>query len=518
MEQKDRRFEKGFFTASRFAVAAKYLALSSRRRLFAIGALTGLGFVILFLADAFIGRAATVTGKLSENHALFAQDCSSCHTPGKGVTNANCLSCHRKSGVDPSTFTFARHYEYHSGETDRSAPEKNEGTCASCHSEHKGRLQPLQQVADANCTSCHAQGSFAKAGGHPEFQFVRDTLEEPANLKFPHVLHVRQVMERDSLPEAEGACLSCHVSSADGRSFQPISYAKSCDGCHLDQESTPFIPLRVGGSGRPGVVTLDEIRRSGTPGTQWADHWNATEVAVQGVHARKRPVYHADPWILENLRRLRQELYPGAALADLLRTSPEVSSAKDARLLHREAIETLRAQIASIRSDPSPDVQREVANLNNVIDTIEKRLEQPFAPLDETKFAVTDASLDASKDTAAYREVVDDLTQPCQTCHLVERATIRRVQTDQRSLVRAQFNHGAHITHRGCLDCHTVIPIREFLAGEDDPPPERDRAEILNLPPVATCQSCHTTSAASTRCVSCHLFHPDKSHLSKLQR
>jgi hypothetical protein len=516
LEQKDRRFEKGFFTASRFAVAAKYLALTSRRRLFAAGALAGLGFVIFFLADAFIGNAATVTGKLSENHALFAKDCSSCHTPGKGVTNANCLSCHRKSGMDPATFTFARHYEYHSGETDRSAPENKEGTCASCHSEHKGRLQPLQQVADGNCATCHTQGSFASAGGHPEFQFVRDTLEESANLKFTHVIHVRRVMERDSLPEAEAACLSCHVPASDGRSFQPISYAKSCDGCHLDGESTPFVPLR--GGGQPGVVTLDEIRRSGTPGTQWADHWNANEVAVQGSIARKRPVYHADPWILENLRRLRQELYPGAALADLLRTSPELTSARDARLLHREAIETLRSQIESIRGDPSPDVQREVATLNRLVDTLEARVDQPFAPLDETKFAVTDASRDTTKDEAAYRRVVDGITKPCQMCHLVERATIRRPQTDQRSLVRAQFNHAAHITHRGCLDCHTVIPIRDSLAGNDDLPREIDNAEILNLPSVATCQSCHTKSAASTRCVSCHLFHPDKSHLSRLTR
>jgi hypothetical protein len=99
-----------------------------------------------------------------------------------------------------------------------------------------------------------------------------------------------------------------------------------------------LLPIRAGGN--PGVVTLDDIRQSGAPGSQWADHWNASEVVFQGGKVRKRPVYHADPWILDNLKRLRRELYPGAELADLLRTSPEVS-ARDARLVHREAIQTL---------------------------------------------------------------------------------------------------------------------------------------------------------------------------------
>src|SRR5207244_4093683 len=143
---------------------------------------------------------------------------------------------------------------------------------------------------------------------------------------------------------------------------------------------------------------------------------------------RKRPIYHADPWILENLKRLRRELYPGAELADLLSTSPDVS-VRDARVLHREAIQTLRSQIDAVRGESSPAVQREVGRLNSLVQELERRLDEPFASLDETKFAVTDANRDQSRDEAAYRAVVDSLTKPCQTCHFVERATIRRVQT-----------------------------------------------------------------------------------------
>lgn len=514
MEDKPRRFEKGFFTTSRFPVAAKYLALASRRKMFFAGALVGLGFVILFLANAFVGRAEAVTRPLSESHALFAKDCSSCHLPGKGVANANCLGCHQKSG-DARTFSFARHYEFHSGDLDRAAPKDQEMTCARCHREHKGRDQALQRVADGNCVSCHAVGSFASAGGHPEFQFVRDTLSERPNLRFPHVLHVREVMDRDSLPEAEAACVNCHVPRADGRSFQPIAF-KSCDGCHLrPTESTPYVPLRA--TSNPGVNTIDEMRRSDAPGTQWAEHWNPGEVTLQGGMARKRPVYHADPWVLTNLKRLRQELFPGAELADLLNTSADVTPG-NSRTLYREAIQTLRAQIEQIRGDASPDVQREVARLNALMRELENRLDQPLTPLDESKFAVTEGHRDPTKNADAYRALIDSLTGPCQQCHVVENATIRRPQTDQRSLVRAEFNHRAHVTHARCLDCHSVIPIRESLQNDEDPEPERDRAEILNLPRIAQCQTCHTKTAAPIRCASCHLFHPDKSYQSRLTR
>ena len=512
MESNEPRFEKGVFSSSRFAVARKYLPMSSRSRLFLVGAVTALLFIALFLADAYVGRAAMVAGGLSEKHALFAKDCATCHMPGHGATNAKCESCHQQSGGDRPVYSFARHYEYRSSETDRSAPKHKEARCGSCHREHQGRENTLQRVADAQCVSCHTTGSFAS--GHPEFEFAAKKLTNSANLRFPHVLHVREVMERDSLKDAEGACLSCHTPKPDGRTFEPISYARGCDGCHLrPSEATPFLPLHT--TGKPGAMTLSDIRREGGPGTQWVDHWNPNELTVQGGQIRKRPVYHADPWVLENLRRLRRELYPGAELADLLRTSPEMSVG-ETRVVHREAIRTLQAQIESVRGDPSPDVQRELATLTGLVQQLERKVDSPFAPLDETKFAVSEASRDTSRNEGAYRAVVDSLTKSCRECHVVDKATIRRVKTDQRALVRAEFNHRAHVTHARCLDCHNVIQTRAFLDTEDNPPAERDNATIFNLPAIATCRTCHTSTAAPTRCTSCHVFHPDKSHWAQL--
>jgi predicted CXXCH cytochrome family protein len=517
-----RRFDKGFFSPDRFPVTNRYLEAAGRGRLFAIGAVAAIALSALFVGDAFLGPATTIArGPLSESHALFGEQCSTCHVPMGGVPNEKCTACHQQSGGALGPYTFARHYLYRSGDHDRSAPGSSEMPCASCHREHQGRHEPLLEVADATCTSCHAVGSFRR--GHPEFGFAAQRVPDPANLHFPHVLHVREVMGEYDLIEAEASCLQCHTPEPDGRSFQPISFARHCDDCHLTPSTaTAFLPIRARGSAAPGVVTLGEIRRAGGPGGGWADYWNPNEFREQDGRIQKRPVFHEDPWILFNLQQLRRQLYPGAELADLLRTSPEVP-ARDARRLHEEAIATLRRQIEAVRGEPSEEIQRELAMLNDLLVEVESRLARPFAPIDETRFDVRFADraeglASGAIDEAAFTAVVDSMTAPCQECHIVERATLRRVQTDQRTLWRAEFDHRAHVIHARCLDCHSAIPIRESLLADSEPATELDHAGIQNLPAIATCRDCHAPRGPADRCTSCHLFHPDKTHWSTLSR
>lgn len=513
MEPNDRKFEKGFFTRNRFAVAAKYQMPASRKRLFMYGALGALVLAIVFLADAFAGRASTIaSGPLSDSHAMFAKDCSTCHTPARGVTDEKCSTCHQKSG-QAALYSADRHYEYHSGNLDRTPEGGKERTCASCHREHQGRQNQLQAVADRKCTSCHETGSFRKK--HPEFEFASKKIADPANLKFTHAKHVRELMEEREITDAEATCLTCHEAQPDGRTFKPISFERSCNGCHLGTSAeTPPLPLRSGGG--PGVSTLGEIRASGTAASRWSHYWNPNDFSDMGGIV-KSPVYHADPWILHNLQRLRREMFPGSELADLLSTSPE-RSPREARAIHREALNTLRDQLEALKGSPSTDVQREVQALTALLGELEERLEKPYAPFDETKFAVGAKNAAAGVNMAAYNEVVNNLTEPCQECHLVQNATIKRVQKNQTALVRAEFNHKAHVIHARCLDCHTAIPIRKALESDDDLPEQQDNAEIVNIPTIATCRSCHTSKGAPNSCTSCHLYHPDKSHFSELTR
>jgi len=503
-------------------MARHYPPRPGRGRLHAAGAIIAGVAVLLFVGNAFIGNAAGVSnGPLSASHALFGRECGTCHTPGEGTPDVKCRSCHEKAGDPIGSYGFERHYLYRSTDFDRSAPASSEVQCASCHVEHRGRQTSLERVADAQCVSCHDIGDFE--GGHPEFDFIADPIPDPANLAFPHVLHVREVMEDEGLDDLEAACVRCHEPEPEGRFFRPVSFARHCDACHLTPSTaTANLPVANGGDDSPGILTLDAIRRDPAGIAAGADYWDPNEFRDRGALVQKRPVYHEDPWILYNLNRLRSQLYPGAGLADLLRASADPATAAPP-VLYNEAIATLRARIQVLRGDPSRDVQSELRRLDDLLDVVEKRLEDPYTPTDESRFdvRVTDLAPEfesGERDANEWLTVVDSLTSVCQVCHVVRQATIQRVQKDQRTLRRAEFDHRAHIIHVRCLDCHTSIPIRDWVSREDDPPAELDRAAIQNLPSIATCRECHERGGAPDRCTSCHLFHPDRSHWSNLTR
>ena len=174
-----------------------------------------------------------------------------------------------------------------------------------------------------------------------------------------------------------------------------------------------------------------------------------------------------------------------------------------------------------LRSRPEPEIQAELGRIDKLLAGVERALEDPYTPLDETEFLL---ALDAPRrdlgdeQKAELEQLVDQLTQPCQQCHKIERATIARVQKDQDVLHRAEFNHRAHVLQVRCLDCHTEIPIADGIldAGGSSAESPVDRAAIQNLPRIEVCQECHRPDVSSNRCVTCHEFHPDKSRRSDL--
>jgi hypothetical protein len=515
----NRRFRDDAFAPSHLPVAQKYPERPERGRLYAIVAISLVLVILPFLVDALFGTAGSVSdGPLSGSHALFGNDCTTCHTPGEGTPDVKCKACHEKSGDAIGNYTWAQHYLYRSADFDRSAPSTAEVSCSVCHTEHQGRNATLTRVADARCGRCHEQTSLDV---HSEFDFIAESVPDPANLQFTHVTHVREVMDDDGLDDIEASCLRCHEAEPAGRFFQPVSFERHCDACHLTPgTSTPQLPLASGGE--PGVLPLAAVRADPEGIAIGADYWDPSEFRERAGFVQKRPVYHADPWILLNLRRLRSTLYPGAELAALLDMSADVP-ASDARLLHDEALETLRSRIRTLRGEPSRAMQDELEEMDSLLALVERRMEDPYAPVDRTRFDVRVADrspeLDGgSLDEAAWLAVVDSLTSPCTSCHVVERATILRVQTDQGSLVRADFDHRAHILHARCLDCHTTIPIRDWFGRDDDPPPDVDASTIQNVPSIETGRGCHAPDGSPDRCIVCHAFDPDDTQKSNLSR
>ncbi len=529
---------KGIFGKVRLPISQGYLypgkhPADKRDRLLAYGLLAAVVLVVLFSLVAWLRGPSLVTrGPLSSAHATLSQDCAACHSGFDAVADQNCASCHEKVGDDLGTFSFASHYLYRSDDFQRLVPHEHEMPCASCHTEHGGRDAQLTQVRDAQCIVCHDAGRFANnagGGGHPQFDFAVENRPDDTNLSFPHIRHVREVMKEQQLVDVEVSCLYCHNPQPDGRNFQSIDFDRHCDACHLDTGvATPRLPVgtaALAGDDPPGVETLATIRARGGPDAEWLRYASESEFRQAGSRVTKTTLHHEDPWILYNLRQLRRQLYVDGGLADLLKASTATPDG-DQHVLYEEAIDALEAQAAGLRDRPEPEIQTELARVDVLLRNLRRALRDPFTPLDETEFllalAEPNPALSAER-TAELNQVAADLTQPCRNCHQLDRATIARVQKDQRRLRRAEFNHRAHIVQRRCLDCHTEIPILEAL--EQIPPtaetvPEefasRDGAQITNLPHIETCRECHRPSTVASSCTTCHLFHPDKSRQSNL--
>lgn len=512
MSQPPKRERKGTFGPLRLPIAGRYVLPASRRRMIMVGLLLA-GIVLVFAAIGLVRRSGPLAaGPLSSGHAVLQTDCAACHQPFGAVTQDACSSCHEQVGHEVGVYSFATHYLYGTSDFQRVVPSPDEVSCAACHTEHLGRDAQITAAPDRSCTGCHETGGFAR--DHPDFEIHAAPYSDDAGLIFGHAMHVHEVADRSGALDLERACLYCHVPTQDGKAFEAIDFDRSCDACHLTADlATTRLPARdPSDPASIGVDTLDTILARGGPDSQWALFANPGEYRQVGRRVSKSPLHHGDPWILANLRNLRRQLYPDAGLADLLVASGEVEP-DQLRLLYREAIETLEGRARGLRNQPDPALQAELTSIDGVLEALRIALRDPYTPLDETAFLL---ALDAPRAELTSEQVdeletlIGDLTQHCSTCHVVEKATIGRVQKDQRTFRRAHFDHAAHALQSRCMDCHGAIPIPPL--GETVVDDERDRAEVHNLPRIELCRTCHTPSLASDSCATCHFFHPDKTH------
>ncbi len=520
-EQTNDMRKKGAFSRLRLATAKDYIFPVSRRNMILIGGVGALAFLAVFAFDILFGKSHLISnGPLSSNHANFEQDCANCHTPAASVTNDKCSVCHEKYGDDLGVYTFKAHYVYRSNDLSRVSSSAKYATeerpCFACHPEHTGREAMITRVPDAQCLPCHPFGSFN--GKHPQFEFFGKSSPDHAGLKFAHVAHVERVQKRENLVDIEKTCLYCHNPQPDGKNFQPMSFDRHCDACHLTtDDATPWLPIKAQADA-PGVETLDTILQRQGPGTLWASYTNRNEFDLLGGSIKKKPIYHQDPWIMENLKMLRRQIYPEPGLTDLLKASGE-TSLPESKSLYREAIQTLRDYAAGLRSRPEREVQRELTQIDRYLKEVEEKLNNPHSPLDDTKFLLSTVRENPQltpEQIAAFKNAAINLTKPCGKCHTVTNATILRVQKDQRVLQRAEFNHREHILQRRCLQCHTQIPFEEFIGNSAQLEPGRDQAAIQMIPAIQTCRECHQAGATSNRCVTCHYFHSNKTNRSNL--
>ena len=220
------------------------------------------------------------SGKISSNHAAFAQDCAKCHGRSAafadGVTFAalrevtkdqfrhgidftsidrKCETCHQRHSLHEPNVVENRacSISTRTPGPDRMRPATNKD-CAACHnnaavmeaSAKKGaQLSPVlfqlfrkrsplsQQVVfeTPRPTRGYTQVISSFAQDHPEFQLIREKAHDPDVLRFNHQRHFAS----DIPPVSKGHkldCDYCHKPNPDGRFYQRVSFEANCQACH----------------------------------------------------------------------------------------------------------------------------------------------------------------------------------------------------------------------------------------------------------------------------------------------
>lgn len=524
---------KGSFSDAVLSVSKKYLYPAKYRNILIAGFLASTILLVYFLFDWIIFSSKfSVPGALSSNHADFEGTCEKCHDLANEVTNTKCSTCHEKYGDDLGVYTFKAHYLYRSDDYRRiqTASEKNhssEQKCYDCHQEHNGRMEEITNVPDSKCLKCHDFGSFNSH--HPEFQFARDRIPDDSAMRFTHIRHTGFVSkfleQKGQRANIEETCLYCHNAKADGKSFEPLDFDKHCQGCHLTAAAeTPLLNIKSAAPDEPGVETLAMVRKRMGPGTRWAFYLSSLEFdELGGRKVKKSPVYHKDPWILENLKQIRNAFIEDQGLEAMLNTAPNPQM-PNLRERNRQIIETLKEYADQLRGRPEVEIQLDLRIIDSLIRIAERSLNGDLRLLFSKNMNFPESRINPNLTQVqvdGYLQVANDLTSAanklCQECHLMSNAAIVSFNGNQRSLVRAEFDHRAHILERQCLECHNMIPVTTEMNPDTVAAKALDISATNNIPGIENCRECHNKGKTSSTCVTCHQFHPNKEHRGNLR-
>lgn len=480
---------------------SQYLYPRGKRPLLAMSFGAGIGVAVL-LVVAFLRGGTTVAspGPLSSSHASFENRCAACHSPS--VADVRCEYCHDPFGTN--RYQNAGHVWLGTKDSARVA---NAATvdCARCHNEHRGRRFGIVPADDRQCQGCH----FSSLAQHPEFALVKAGVMKKEGLQFSHKIHLKAV-RKAKLED----CQYCHEPTTDRRGFRPLNFDQHCARCHL----------KAGSFGATDPIPAEAIVPPREINAAWAKGNIKIEADARG-NVIAANLVHKDPWILFNLWRIAGEVDPegmaakraaaqrrvGELMGQLRESSSQDLSAQslkeeERRLmgeisLHSKglpgAAERRKAEhaLARVRLQLQLGPPRKAALRPRTRSQIETELHQVQSDLANLETATGRSVLLSPLQREKRLAAVAAMTAPCALCHLSTGTLMTPVRAGIPVLTHANYTHLPHIQQVGCPACHTAIA-------------ESKKAENVNLPGIATCQSCHRPGRSRSDCAECHGYHP----------
>jgi len=419
------------------------------------------------------------SGRLSEPHAVLEKECGVCHVRQAGTfaaeaKDAACLDCHDGP-------------VHHASQT--AAP-----SCATCHVEHRGRINLSAASAQA-CAECHANlkpvngaPHYAKQirsfeDGHPEFAALRSQgvkgPSDPGTIKLNHAIHMKPIRRGPNGPIVNLECGNCHRPAsigpdlnygdakyraaaasyqdsneflsahaetlkppkpASGRELMaPVKFANACAGCHL--------------------LTFDKRFEEGVP--------HDKPEAVHAFVVKKFTEYiAAHPGELREMQDPERD-FTGKPLLPKMRllTPPqwiaEHTAVAEELLWHKTCAQ------CHVLTMP---------------------------PLEDTRIARWTAA-SANGVGAASSERESENLGAGVTMANAKLPEVARANTTVVWMPHAKFDHDAH---RGfaCVSCHPKALT------------SRETSDLL-IPGIENCKTCHAPGPehAESRCFECHTYH-----------
>jgi thioredoxin reductase (NADPH) len=218
------------------------------------------------LAFLVVPRSSYQPGKLLAAHSHFDTKCAGCHRPWHPVDNAACITCHGDFGDNGNPHAGYDVFDDKEGLiADRHLVTfKDNLSCLSCHSEHRGREVDVRAQAAFACTWCHEHPAIRAVDKHQGATLARhQSANQMFKRPFNHYQHrLLMAMQSSNFPQGFD-CVSCHqvTPAAPGEPDRMAIAWHPCGFCHVSpQEPALALPAALGKS--PAALPYSGVVRT----------------------------------------------------------------------------------------------------------------------------------------------------------------------------------------------------------------------------------------------------------------